>query len=92
MALGSALPIIPVAFAVSRGKRLASWDRTLLPWPLGRGLFVYGRPIEVRRDAGEEEQEEIRQALQTELDRLTDGADREMGMEPEEPPAGRENR
>lgn len=80
------LPIIPVAFAASGGKRLGSWDRTLLPWPFGRGLFVYGRPIEVGRKIDDAEQERIRLALEEVLDRLTDDADREMGMEPEEPP------
>lgn len=84
------LPIVPVAFAASHGKRLGSWDRTLLPWPFGRGLFVYGSPIEVGRESDEEEQEAIRLALQAELDRLTDDADREMGMPPEEPAAERE--
>jgi lysophospholipid acyltransferase (LPLAT)-like uncharacterized protein len=79
------LPIIPVAFSATRGRRLGSWDRTLLPWPFGKGVFVYGRPMEIPKDADEAEQERYRLELEVELDRLTDDLDRETGIGPEEP-------
>lgn len=43
-------PVLPLAFAVSRGHRFASWDRFLLPYPWGRGVFVYGEPIWMDKD------------------------------------------
>lgn len=41
-------PIVPLAFACSRGHRFASWDRFLLPFPFGRGIFAYGAPLRYR--------------------------------------------
>jgi lysophospholipid acyltransferase (LPLAT)-like uncharacterized protein len=38
------LPVIPMAFGSSRGKRFASWDQFLLPYPFSRVLFVVGVP------------------------------------------------
>jgi lysophospholipid acyltransferase (LPLAT)-like uncharacterized protein len=37
--------IVPVAFVCSKGHRFSSWDRFLLPYPFGRGVFVYGEPV-----------------------------------------------
>lgn len=38
-------PVIPMAFACSRGHRFASWDRFLLPYPFSRGVFSFGSPV-----------------------------------------------
>lgn len=44
-------PVIPMAFACSRGHRFASWDRFLLPYPFSRGVFSFGAPV--RHEEGE---------------------------------------
>lgn len=38
-------PVVPMAFACSRGYRFRSWDRFLLPLPPGRGVFSFGAPL-----------------------------------------------
>ena len=38
-------PLVPMAFACSRGRRFASWDRFLLPYPFGRGVYAFGEPL-----------------------------------------------
>lgn len=38
-------PVIPMAFACSRGHRFASWDRFVLPYPFGRGVYAFGAPL-----------------------------------------------
>jgi len=38
-------PVIPMAFACSRGHRFASWDRFLLPYPFCRGIYAFGKPV-----------------------------------------------
>lgn len=81
----SGLPIIPVTFSAAPARRLGTWDRTLLPWPFSRGLFVYGDPLQVPRDADDAEQERLRVALERELNRITDLADRETGIGAEQP-------
>ena len=40
----SGRPVVPMAFACSRGHRFSSWDRILLPYPLARGVFSFGSP------------------------------------------------
>lgn len=39
------VPVIPVGVAVSRARRLGSWDRMIFPLPFGRGAIVYGTPL-----------------------------------------------
>jgi lysophospholipid acyltransferase (LPLAT)-like uncharacterized protein len=81
----SGKPIIPVAFSAKPARRLRSWDRTLLPYPFSRGLFLYGEPIRVARTADDAEEERCRLTLEAELDRLTDLTDLEIGLPVEEP-------
>jgi lysophospholipid acyltransferase (LPLAT)-like uncharacterized protein len=81
----SGKPIIPVAFSARPARRLRSWDRTLVPYPFSKGLYLYGAPMRVARKADEEEQERFRASLEDELDRLTDRADEQVGLPLEEP-------
>ena len=54
-AAAAGLPIVPVAVAASRAKRLRSWDRFLVPLPLATVHFVYGEPLTVERRGDLEE-------------------------------------
>lgn len=81
----SGKPIVAVGFSARPARRLGSWDRTLLPYPFSRGLYVYGKVFEVARRADAAEQERQRLELEAELDRITDLADTEVGMALEEP-------
>lgn len=78
------LPVVPVAFSARPARRLGSWDRTLLPAPFSRGLFVYGEPRFVPREADDAEQERLRRSLEAEMDRLTDLADTRIGLDVED--------
>ena len=84
MARLSGLPIVPVSFSAGPARRLGSWDRTLVPLPFARGLFVYGEAHRIPRDADEAEQEDHRLAIEAELDRLADLADTRVGLEVED--------
>lgn len=42
-------PLVPMAFACSRGHRFASWDRFLLPYPFARAVYLYGTPLSFRQ-------------------------------------------
>jgi lysophospholipid acyltransferase (LPLAT)-like uncharacterized protein len=59
-------------------KVFASWDRFLVPYPTGRGLFLWGAPIRVPPDATEAELEAKRRELEEALNRITDQADEEV--------------
>ncbi len=58
-------PVVPLAFAASRGHRFASWDRFLLPYPGARTVFRYGEPVFCARD---EDDELCRQRIQAGMD------------------------
>lgn len=47
-------PVVPMAFACSRGHRFSSWDKFLLPLPFGRGVFSFGSPVCFDRAEGVE--------------------------------------
>lgn len=79
------LPIIPVTFSAAPARRLRTWDGTLLPKFFSRGIFIYGDPIRVPRDATEPVQEEKRLLLEAALDRITDAADDAMTLPRESP-------
>jgi len=45
LAQRSGVPILPMSFAASSGKRFRSWDRFLLPLPFSKVIVTYGEPI-----------------------------------------------
>jgi len=61
------VPIVPATYAVSRAKRLRSWDRFIVPLPFSRGILLYGDPIIVPKDAVESLREEARARLEETL-------------------------
>jgi lysophospholipid acyltransferase (LPLAT)-like uncharacterized protein len=79
------VPLVPASLATGRRKVLRSWDRFLLAWPFGTGVFVWGKAIEIAADAGESEVEAVRLALEAELNRISAEADRLVGHAPVEP-------
>lgn len=72
-AQATGLPIVPMAFAAARVKRLASWDRMVVPYPFSRSVFVYGQPLEVPRKA---EIEEWRLKVEQTMNALAEEAER----------------
>lgn len=61
-------PIVPVAVVTSRRVDFSSWDRASLGLPFGRGAIVVGEAIRVAGDAGPDDMEAARQAVQDGLD------------------------
>ena len=48
----SGRPVVPLAFACSRGHRFQSWDRFLFPYPFCRGVYSYGEPLYFSKKEG----------------------------------------
>jgi lysophospholipid acyltransferase (LPLAT)-like uncharacterized protein len=80
-------PLVPTAFSVRHGKRLGSWDRLLVAFPFGRGVFISGEPVSVPRDADAAGLEAARRTFEERLIAITAEADRRCGWEPVEPAA-----
>lgn len=50
----SGRPVVPMAFACSRGYRFNSWDKCLLPYPFSRGVYSFGEPLRFDKEEGAE--------------------------------------
>ena len=76
----AARPVISVAIAARPCLRFGSWDRMLLPLPFARVVCHYGKAIAVERDAGAAQREAARQALEAQLQQLTESLDAELAQ------------
>jgi lysophospholipid acyltransferase (LPLAT)-like uncharacterized protein len=79
------VPIIPLTFSTTRGRNARSWDRFLVAFPFGRGLFIWGAPIVVPGDADQAVLEQYRRKVEDALNDLTAQADRQCGRDPVAP-------
>jgi lysophospholipid acyltransferase (LPLAT)-like uncharacterized protein len=77
--------IVPMAYSARPSVRLKSWDRLLVPLPFSRALYIYGEPIRIERRADAAEERRVTQELEEVLNRITDEADRELGVPLVEP-------
>lgn len=73
------VPILPLTFSTTRGRNARSWDRFLVAFPFGRGVFIWGAPITVPADADAAALERARREVETALNDMTDQADRMCG-------------
>lgn len=76
----SGAPLVSLGWATRGRKVFDSWDNFVLPLPFGRGVYVWGEPIHVPRDADDAAMEGARLALETELTRVAHEADRLAGV------------
>jgi len=79
------LPILPATFSASRRWLAPNWDRFLVPLPFCRGVFHWGAPIAVPKDADAETLERLRVEVEDRLNQMTRDADRACGVAPVEP-------
>lgn len=71
LARESGRPILPVAIATSRFKRLNNWDRSVIHLPFGRGVIAGADLIWVPRDADNETMQALRLQLEEKLNDVT---------------------
>jgi lysophospholipid acyltransferase (LPLAT)-like uncharacterized protein len=61
------VPILPATVATSRRRVLGSWDRFLIALPFSRGVYIWGEPVHVPRDASDKELADIRLMIENKL-------------------------
>ena len=81
------VPVVPIAYATSRRRVLRTWDRFHLALPFGRGVFLWGDPVEVVRDLDAGGVERARRLIETRMNDLAREADRRVGHGEPEPAA-----
>lgn len=75
------VPIVPITYATSRRRLLATWDRFHLPWPFGRGIYLWGEPIEVAGAVDPQGFEQARRLVETRMVEMVREADRRVGRQ-----------
>ena len=73
------VPIVPITYATSRRRILASWDHFHVALPFGRGIFLWGEPIEIAPNSGEAELKQARALLEERMVEMVREADRRVG-------------
>ena len=79
------VPVIPATYSIARRRVLGSWDRLVVPMPFSRGVFLWGTPILVARDADDQALERVRLQIEDALIQLSAEADRLCGHQAIEP-------
>jgi lysophospholipid acyltransferase (LPLAT)-like uncharacterized protein len=75
-------PVCTVTFSVASCKIFRSWDRFMFPYPFGKGVIIYGTHFTVPADADQAMQADLKQQIETELNRITTEADLLAGIVP----------
>jgi len=73
------VPIVPITYATSRRHIAATWDRFHVALPFGRGVFLWGEPIEIAADLDESGLEHARRAIEERMVDMVEEADRRVG-------------
>jgi lysophospholipid acyltransferase (LPLAT)-like uncharacterized protein len=67
--------LVPWSYSASRKKRMKSWDRFLFFYPFSRIVAIYGKPLTIKADSGDEEFERERRRVEQALNALDAEAD-----------------
>jgi lysophospholipid acyltransferase (LPLAT)-like uncharacterized protein len=82
-------PIVPIVCATSRRRILNSWDRFNLALPFGRGIFLWGEPIEIVSNLEAAGIEQARLLVESRMNEMAQEADRRVGQVAATPNASR---
>jgi lysophospholipid acyltransferase (LPLAT)-like uncharacterized protein len=72
-------PIQPVVYATSRRRVLATWDGMHIALPFGRGVIIWGEPINIAHDLDEAGIEQARRLVEARLREMAALADSRVG-------------
>ena len=73
------IKIVPISWSTSRYWRLNNWDKSLVPLPFSKGIWVWGKPIEVPKDSSKDDILNITEKLNVALNYYTKLADNYFG-------------
>jgi len=75
----ASIKIFPIAWSTSSFWRLKNWDKSLVPKPFSKGIWVWGEPLEVPKNASKEDIIRLTQELENSLNFYTTQADKYFG-------------
>ena len=85
LARATGAPLMPCTFAAGRRKQFKSWDRFILPKLFGKGMILWGTPVDIPAETSDDALEDIRLSIETEMNALLAQGDSELGHTPVEP-------
>ena len=68
--------IVPLSYSVKKKIFLNSWDKFLVALPFGKGCFIWGKPIKIKKNISTNEDLKLSKRLENNLLKLTKKADR----------------
>ena len=68
--------IVPLSYSVKKKFFLNSWDKFLVALPFGKGCFIWGKPIKIKKNISTNEDLKLSKILENNLLKLTKKADR----------------
>lgn len=83
IAKASGAPLVPVAWSTNKMKRFKSWDSMAWPGLFSRGVFHFGAPIYIPRDADDKALEKMNIGLEDAVNALFHDADTRFGHTPD---------
>ncbi len=69
------VPIFPLTYSSSKSKTLNTWDKFLVPFPFGKGVFIWGKKILPPKSSSKEDIELTRELIEKELNYISGNAD-----------------
>ena len=67
--------IVPLSYSVKKKIFLNSWDKFLVALPFGKGCFIWGKPIKIKKNISTNEDLKLSKRLENNLLKLTKKAD-----------------
>ena len=67
--------IVPLSYSVKKKIFLNSWDKFLVALPFGKGCFIWGKPIKIKKNISSNEDLKLSNKLEKILIKLTKEAD-----------------
>jgi len=67
--------IVPLSYSVKKKFFLNSWDKFLIALPFGKGCFIWGKPIKIKKNISTNEDLKLSKRLENNLLKLTKKAD-----------------
>jgi len=80
MALKSGAGLVPVGIAARPRFMAKSWDRYMVPTPFAKCIMIFGEPLYVPPGSSEEEVEQVRLKLESEIHRLEKESEARLGL------------
>ena len=68
--------IVPLSYSVKKKVFLNSWDKFLVALPFGKGCFIWGKPIKIKKNISTNEDLKLSKRLENNLLKLTKKADK----------------